>query len=467
MVSVCHHSDENKTITNDQLIAALKIHCSDRTDIQIDTILQSAGQWPCFMKAIKSEQMRREVCRHAVLEEKEQSSILFKQGDLPNGWFILISGQVCVVQYDTSDAAMMDMSAEMIKKLKEGAGDHFYRLVTTLGPKSSIGETALIQDKTRNATIYVAQHSYFIRIDSQVYKDTAAFFQKMQLKRRANLFASVKEFKPISEYSYKEDKIQTIAENTDEYSIPSGTVIDKNHCDVISMQTYGKKEETDVQKTQSIYVIAVGKLELYRNVNFSKYNTTKASDKQKLFKEVKLLKRYESDVLKVRRPTGVHSVQVAVLEAGDVFPDPRLAGGWVPYQFSLKAIEPTVVHGIRINDLSAALPISILDKIKENVTNQPTNQEIIESWIEKQKNVQWNAYKKDCVKEARRNAKIQRDVMNNNYGLRKPGIPKSLKEYVVTPISKNSHSPSFVKDYNPCSSQMRETRSITPKVKTV
>jgi hypothetical protein len=446
MVPMKRRMDETKPITDEQLIAVLKVPCSDRTEQQIDTILQSVGQWPCFTRTIKSEQMRREVCRHAVLEEHEQNTILFKQGDAPNGWFIIVTGQCCVVQFDTTDANMKGLNSEMVKKLREEVGDKYYHLIITLGPQSAVGDTALIQDKARNATIYISKPSLIIRIDSQVYKDTAAYFQKLQLKRRTTLFSTVKEFQPIKEDNAPIEKFQTIAENTDEYSIPTGTVIDLNNCEAISPQNATKKEEVD-QKSQSIYVIAEGKLALYRSVNFSKFSPTKNRDKFMFLKAAETKKRIESDVFKVRKPKGVHTVQVGVLRVGDVFPDPRLAGGWVAYPFMLKAIEPAVVHCIRISDLSLAIPQALLDEIKLNITNQPTDHEIIEEWIERQKNIQWNTYKENCVKEVRKNAKVEKEIMNGNYGLRKPSTPKAIKGYVVQPISK-SRAPSFVRNYS-------------------
>ena len=456
MVPMQRNENTGPQITKEQLIAALEVPTSERTDQQIDTILLSLGQWKCFTSTVKSEQIRREICRHAVLEVHEANTILFRQDDPPNGWYIIVSGECHVIIMTNNDYAMHDMNIEMVKTLKKELGeDKMFMDVYTAGPKSGIGDTALIQNKARNATIYVAQRSELVLVESQVYRDTAAFFQKMQLQKRANLFSTVSEFQFIKDDPESAEIFSRLSENSTEFNIEPGTIIDLNHPDAITVKValpanakdadIAKAEELKFQKTQSLYVVAEGKMSLSRSVNFA-LAEKKEEKKVILSKAVEARKKLEAEILKVNKPSGVHSVQVAMLQAGSLFPDPRLKGDWVKYQFSLKVIEPVVLHCIRISDLYLALPLTILEKIMAAVRDQPSDEEVINKWIEKQKQIVWNTYKQKCVKEARRNVKVQKQVKNGDYGLRRACLPKAIKHHNPAPLHHN-HGPSFTEDY--------------------
>ena len=456
MVPMQRTENTGPQITKEQLIAALEVPTSERTDQQIDTILLSLGQWKCFTNTVKSEQIRREICRHAVLEVHEANTILFHQGDAPNGWYIIVSGECHVIIFADDDFAMRDMNIEMVKKLKNELGeDKMFRDVFTAGPKMGIGDTALIQNKPRNATIYVAQRSELVLVESQVYQDTAAFFQKMQLQKRANLFSTVPEFQVIKDDPESAEIFSRLAENSTEFNIEPGTTIDLAHPEAITVkpalpanakeEDIKKAEELKYQKSQSLYVVAEGKMTLWRVVNFA-LAEKKEEKKVILSKAVEARKKLESEILKVNKPSGMHSVQVTMLQPGSLFPDPRLNSDWVKYQFSLKVLEPVVLHCIRISDLYLALPLTILEKIMANVREQPSDEEVINKWIEKQKQIVWNSYKQKCVKEARKNVKVQKQVRNGDYGLRRACLPKAIKHHNPLPLHRTK-GPSFTEDY--------------------
>lgn len=435
------HSNE-KTI--DQMIAALKIPSPERTDQDVDTLLSTVGKWPCFTNAVHSEQMRREVCRQMVYDERPANTILFKQDDEPNGWFIVVTGECKVVKVITDDAFMNDMPPIMVQKLKEAHGpDKFFRAVFTAGPKLEFGSVALINDCPRNATIYISQPSILIRVDNQIYRDTAKFFARTQLIKRANVISHIKEFSilhTVRDANGEEgDTFIRLAENTVDFNLPAGTILDKQHTTLITVPVKfdpnGKTEneiktfyDNERAKTQGFFVVAQGKLTVHRLVNFSDYKGNNSKD-------------IKDDVLAVRLPHGQHLIQIAELGPKTMFPDPRLEDGWIKHQFTLKVAEPCLLHNLKLNDLTSAITQNNLEKIKERILDQPDDQKIIEMWIEKQRAAQWLAYKNQCVKEAKKVIALERQIMNGEYGMRKAGIPKSIKEHdPFPPLRKSSFS---------------------------
>ena len=337
--------DKKNEKTVDQLIAALKVQTTERTDQDVDTLLATVGKWPSFANAVHGEQMRREVCRQMVYHPQDANTILFKQDDPPNGWFIIVKGQCMVVKNHDNDSAMADMPPIMVQKLKEALPGKFFKVVFTAGPKLEFGAVALINNSPRNATIYVSQPSILIRVDNQIYRDTAAFFARTQLQKRTNLYAHVKEFQILREVRDGEESqtIRNLAENTVDFQAPAGAIIDLQHTsyitEVINPAVYQGKTEEQIKAinedarmaTQCFYIVAQGKLTVHRYINFSEYKHPTSDEVQ-------------NDVLTVRIPTGTHLIQVGQLGPKTMFPDPRLNDNWITYPTVLKGIEPIIVH---------------------------------------------------------------------------------------------------------------------------
>jgi CRP-like cAMP-binding protein len=85
-----------------------------------------------------------------VSEESEPSgSVLFREGDLAESLYIVVSGQV-----------------EVVRKNDRGE-----RIVAVLGEKECVGEMSILDDEPRSATIRVMEDSFFLRIKSEDFKD--------------------------------------------------------------------------------------------------------------------------------------------------------------------------------------------------------------------------------------------------------------------------------------------------------
>ncbi|EAY23454.1 cyclic nucleotide-binding domain containing protein [Trichomonas vaginalis G3] len=416
--------------TIDQVIQALKTSPNERTNHHVDTLLSTIGSWDCFTRNIHSQPMRREVCRQIVYEEVDANSVLFKQGDVANGWYIVISGQCLVVVLTKDDSFMADIPPVMIQNLRKALGqDQYFKCVFTAGPKCDFGAVALIDDCLRNATIYVSQKTILARVDNEIYRTTARYFAEAQREKRIQLLLQVKELRCLhSDYDPTIDEAETfktLAQNTVEFNVPAGTIIDLNNAQAITQPNNfnpnGKTEEEihaneidQFSKSQGFYLIAEGKFSLHRMVDFTEY-IPKTEDK------------VQDDVFRVKLPRGKYFIQAKELGPGEIFPDPRLQGGWISHQFRLRVEEPALLHNLKLSNLLSAVTERNVELIKKAVYEQPSDSALIDVWIEKQRAMQWSQYKKKCLKEARRVFKIERQVMNGEVGMRHFGPPKALK----------------------------------------
>jgi len=423
--------------TVDNMITALKIPTSERSEQDVDTILSVVGTWPKFTDSVHTEQMRREVCRHMVYEEYQPNTILFKQNDDPNGWFIVVQGNFAVVILVPTDQWMGPIPPLMVSILRNEFGhDKNFRVVANKPPKDEIGSTALIKNQKRNATIFATEPSIVIRIDNQIYRDTAAFFARTQLEKRSNLFSHVSEFHVLFEQGNGgEDPLSSfvrLAENTIDINLPAGTIIDLEHTGSITK----KINNNDKSKTQdqlnleqenenkALFIVAEGKLIMYRRIEFPDNQEKQSNDNQKK--------------MTVKVPKGPRLVEIKSLGPRSLFADPRLDEKWILHPFTLKVVEPVLLHKLKISDLMGALRIEKVIGIQEQMRKQPNDQEIMEEWIEKQEQAQWLEFKKQCVKEARRAVKLEKQIMNGTLGMRKAGPPKSIKSHApFAPLKAN------------------------------
>ena len=115
-----------------------------------------------------------------------------------------------------------------------------------------------------------------------------------------------------------------------------------------------------------------------------------------------------------------------------MFPVPGLTD-FVAYPFSMIVLEPVTVYELKLSDMASLLPRTQLERIKEAFRREPPDEAVAQMWIEKQQAIQWQAFKRKCVKEARESVKVEREVQNGNYAMRKPGIPKPIKDHKPLP----------------------------------
>jgi CRP-like cAMP-binding protein len=187
--------DESNAKTVDDLIAALRLAPSERTAQDVDTIIAIVSKWPDFAGFVHTEQMRREVCRQMNLEEHKPNTVLFKVNDEPDGWYIVVSGKCDIVIGWGDDSFFAAMPPIQLQILKKALGNNAkFRVIAAKGPKQEFGSAALINNKKRNATIYISEPTLLIRVDAQHYKDTAQFFQEHVFRKKQNFFQRSQSF---------------------------------------------------------------------------------------------------------------------------------------------------------------------------------------------------------------------------------------------------------------------------------
>jgi CRP-like cAMP-binding protein len=211
------HVDEDNEHTREAAIAALKIPPTDRTSQDIDAILAIVGTWQTFNRFFLFDQVRREVCRQMRLESHEANTILFKQGDDPDGWYLVFSGRCSIYIRSHGESFHFQILAHVVTVLRDAFGpEACFCLCAVKGPTQEFGSTALVGESLRNTTVVVDEFSQILRVDHQHYRETTGWFDRVQLEKKISLLSHIPEFQFLRD---SRDIFSRLADNMKELKL--------------------------------------------------------------------------------------------------------------------------------------------------------------------------------------------------------------------------------------------------------
>lgn len=385
-------------------LAALRMKPIDRQPQDVDAIMAVVGQWPDFNKFVRTEPEKREVCSRMMCQDYDANELVIKEGDEPDGWYLVFSGHCSVFVRSNNDISR-DIDPATLSNLRRAFGpESDFTKIAEKGPTEEFGSTALTNNDVRNATLVADVKSTILRVDPHVYREIIAWFAKQQLKRQADLILHVKELACLKQ---TKGAVMRLAENMESMKIEPGTIIDDSF--------FGIEEEEEM----SFYIIEEGSLVTHRVVDFSGYKPR--------------------DGVTVRIPKGVKNVSVETLGPNRIFVDPAMRM-YVKYPFTLLVAEAAVIWRLKWKDMLSMLLTTQLETFFGIIKVQPTDQEVMDMWVERQEAIQWKSFKHQCVKEVRKYIKAEREVENREWPMRKSCIPKALKEHVPSLPMSHTHS---------------------------
>lgn len=389
-----HNVRKKRQLNYQEALQALYVPPAQRTHQMIESIANCLSKWPDFTNCIRSQKEREDICSEITLQRHPGNTVLFKQGDSPDGWYLVFSGS-CSVLINWPDSTyddQIDTDKLFVLRFYFGEEAHF-RLLAIKGPTQEFGSTALIKSKPRNATIFVNEDSLLLHVDALYYQMSVQWFAKMQMKRRAAFLEEIPALKFLQEDRSCYDRL---AENLRERSFPKGEIINKDH-----------------NICNGFFVLSSGCLLKTYVCNFN--NIPKHSDTIKLI-----------DGFEVKYPTSIQNVKTRTFGPKDTIPDPNL-NELQGHPFYFVAIKDTVGYEIPMSDLYYLVPVKIREKVLKLLLAEPTDQELLNQWTENERKIIWKSYKKQCSKEARSYMKAEQKQLRGNVLQRVATLPKPVK----------------------------------------
>lgn len=373
--------------TKDAAFAALQVPPAERTDWQVDSIETVLSQWPCFSSVVPKVSTRREICKCLIFEFCKPNTLLFKVGDISDGWYIVYSGE-CVL-FREADPNEPHIRNDMDVVLQRQSYDEAYEPFRTVGEHEDFGADELRKDKPRTYAAVVTQPSYIIHVDSALYRMCVEWVERTELQSRKRFLMDIDDLSPLL---VNPDLFERLAEVMEEDILLRGAVYETICGGWIIVQSgaVARKRVADFTKVE----IHPQLLEV-------------------------------ADVVIVP-PEGRVKVVTDVFGPNRMFCDPIL-GADLNKPFSIEVMEDTKVWTIRHELVRDLLPIDLRREIEQPLLVDATDEELVRLWVDNEREVQWEFYRQKCNKQARKMMKQMSREANGDFSCRRPKPPKAIK----------------------------------------
>lgn len=380
--------------TIDAAFEGLKTPPAEREPWQIDAIHAILSQWPDFTKVLKNETEQREIIRCINMESHKPNKLLFKPGDYSDGWYLVFSGECTLYTTWPTDDFNAGIPQATLHMLYENFGeDKFFKPVKRITAKHEFGSEELKKDKPRTLIGVVNQPSLLLRIDPYLYRMTVEWLGTELLTKRTDYLSEIPELEPLKVYP---PLFNRLAEILEERTLPVG-IYDW------SQPIFG-----------GFMVITSGSVRRKRFVDFSEERIEKH--------------RLMVGDLVLKLPSNQVAIPTDHYGEKHLIADPFLSRN-LKKPFLLQVLKDSKILTMKYHLVQDLIPIDILREVESKVLNEMTNSTLIEFWINQEKAIQWNLYRKRCMKEARQFVKMEKTERSGDFPGRKPKPPKSFKQY--------------------------------------
>ena len=360
----------------------------------IKLLLQSFNS---FINQFPSELLQKEMSQIVSLEKKNKGTILYRPGDEPDGWYIILNGSLLVIESTNEEPLKKSeiLSFEIINNLLSlpNQKDKYFKLKEIIKNKMDFGKLDNQEIIPRNNYIYILENTNLLYFNSISYYLCLSQFNLLQLERKTNLISKTKYF---SYLTYNMEICSNIAKSLKEIKLKKGFIIDENF---------------NLEK--GFLFLETGKIYRKRIINFNFIN--------------KSLLNNEVGELIIKIPNGITQIITNKLINFESFCLHKCYEKKIDFYFEI--IEDSICFFLNYNDFFNIIPLEIQKKILFELYDNKTDQDVVENWLKKEIAIQWRIYRKKCVNEALDFVKTNKLNSPDEIITRIPKQPESLKFY--------------------------------------
>ena len=422
-------------------LRSLEINPSDRQKWNIDAIHAVLSTWPSFSSRYKTEKEQREVCRSITSETHPPFTLIYKPGDFSDGWYLVLSGSVCVFEPSENQTPNSNQIANskkntiyndqdfnnnnnnnynnlnqdqntilnenelqnpVYKKAIEQINQHMsqiksFRLKRVCGVHSSFGGFDMKKDYPQADAAITTEQTVLLRLDPFLYRMTMQLSYQTELIIRSKYLQTVPELDPLKNDTLLYDNLSEII--TEKELLP------------------GTSLTPDSSLLEGWFIIIDGQLARKRYVDFSRVD--RCCDRRTLC----------VGSIPIPLPEGEKEIITDYIQTNHLSIDPYFSRNLKrPFSLHVLSKTPVKIWVLKVSDINELIPHDIRTEIISHILADPPDEEQIKIWIQKEKVRKWNIYKKRCEKEARQYVKADK-AQGTAFFERTPRAPKSFKEF--------------------------------------
>lgn len=334
-----------------------------------------------------------------------ENTPLFKQGEVSNGWYIIYSGECVLFQkgemahpvHEPGAIPELDLTnihnsfeiSENLNILLKHTFNGPCHPIQVISAREDFDPESLRKDWVRDYAAIVTKPSYIIHIDSYMYRMTVDWLDQWELDQRTQFLREIPELAPLEHHP---ELYERLAEAMKPLHLSAGV---------------------DCTGASGGWMfIQAGKMAKRRMVDFNK---CKIDPSQLIVGNVR-----------IELPIGETRVQTDKYGPKHLVCDPCLSK-MLKKAFSIAVLEDSDVWSIGYKDVKDLLPIDLRREIEATVMVDPTDDDLIKFWIDRERGKQWDIYRVRCKKEARRYVKQVSREERGDFSCRRPSLPKPIK----------------------------------------
>jgi CRP-like cAMP-binding protein len=373
--------------TKEACFEALKNSPAQRTSSQVDAIVAVLGQWRSFVSVLPKESQQRAIARGLEFQKHHSNSLLFKEGDITDGWYIVYSGRVGLFTSDPGAVAVPGRPS--VEHLLASLFDRQFTPIRYVNAQEGFGSEDLEHDRIRTCAGVAIEASHVIRIDAHFYRMISKWVNESEIGDYSNFLQQIPE---LAALQVNPESYERLAHKLERRVLRRG-------CDADCV-------------SGGWMVIEKGLVARQRIVDFSGVDID--------------MNRMVVGNVKIAIPTGRIQVRTDVFGPNHLIIDPTFSRG-LRKPFTITVLEEATVLVFLCTELPNLLPHDVKREVEKIILDDPSDAELVKFWLERERKRQWSIYKARCSKEAREYVKQVSRETHGDFACRRPKLPKPIK----------------------------------------
>ena len=377
---------------------SLNIPSKERTPVNVEAIFSMMKTWPNFTSFIKKEEIQKDICGSVFFEKYKNGELLFKPGDLSDGWYFVFRGG-CILVEETEEEPqdpneiVPDEYRILFRDLRIRKIRHF-RVVKHVSSTQDFGREELQKMTWRKYYCVTVGDTELIKIDPYTFKYFSDQYKYEMIEKKSEALNQVRNFECLVELT---DINRRLADAMKECTVDQGFVISRAN-----------------PIAKGFLVVEKGLIIVKRKVDFSQITLTKED-----------VRVGDTDI---NVPTGVEYIQSDRITEHGILALPEMYET-DPFDFYAEVMQDTECYLILYKDFFAYIPIALQKEILPTILDQRSEEEVVRDWLKMKKQYQWRLFKKKCEVEASDFNKATRNGPAEDIYARLPRLPISLPSY--------------------------------------
>ncbi|EAY12381.1 cyclic nucleotide-binding domain containing protein [Trichomonas vaginalis G3] len=376
---------------------SLQTPASERTLLNIEAIYSYLKNWPVFTSLVSNEKIQKDICKAIQLEKYDDGEIIYKLDDLSDGWYLIYSGNVILVE--KCDYPPTDPDEQLSEKYFRRIHNPYlknqnFRIVRRATVSEDIGRQEMMSNSFRKQYCLSVGTTEVLRVDPYTFKFVLDSYESFIVQERAGLILHIRKLEPLFDYH---DISQYVAESLKDISLERGTVINRSN-----------------PIENGFLLIQSGLIKVYRKINFSNIRVLPSC-----------LNVGDRTII---LPNGISDLVSGTYGESTILALPEM---YTSTEYDYRAVVVKKVKGLILpyKDFFSLIPMTVQKKILANVLDTRNEQKVVDDYIDHERKNIWKSYRTKCFDEAIEINSVSKNSCYDDVLARSPRTPDSIPSY--------------------------------------